>query len=37
MNKTRAEEIGWDFENGEIKTTADLEPWLEKYREKVKA
>ncbi len=34
VNRTRAAEIGWDFENGEIKTTADLEPWLEKYREK---
>ena len=34
VNKTRAQEIGWDFENGEILTTADLEPWLEKYREK---
>ena len=34
VNRTRAQEIGWDFENGEILTTADLEPWLEKYREK---
>ena len=34
VNRTRAREIGWDFENGEILTTADLEPWLEKYREK---
>ncbi len=34
VNATRAKEIGWDFENGEIKTTADLEPWLAKYKEK---
>ena len=34
VNKTRAAEIGWDFENGDIKTTADLEPWLAKYKEK---
>ena len=34
VNKTRAQEICWDFENGEILTTAYLEPWLEKYREK---
>ena len=33
VNKTAAEAIGWDYENTEIKSTADLEPWLEKYRE----
>jgi len=33
VNKTAADAIGWDFTNGEIKTTADLEPWLEKYKQ----
>ena len=34
VNKTAAEAIGWDFENEEITCTADLEPWLAKYKEK---
>ena len=33
VNKTAADAIGWDLENSEIKTTADLEPWLAKYKE----
>lgn len=33
VNKTAAEAIGWDYAKGEIKTTADLEPWLEKYKQ----
>ena len=37
VNKTAAEAIGWDFENEEITSTADLEPWLQKYKEKYPA
>ena len=35
VNKTAAEAIGWDFESeeGQITCTADLEPWLQKYKE----
>ena len=35
INKTAAEAIGWDVvaDDPSIKTTADLEPWLEKYKE----
>ena len=35
INKTAAKEIGWDVEldDPSIKTTADLEPWLQKYKE----
>ena len=35
INKTAAEEIGWDVtaDDPSIKTTADLEPWLAKYKE----
>jgi len=35
VNKTAAEAIGWDIdsEEGRITCTADLEPWLEKYKE----
>ena len=33
VNKTAAEAIGWDFQNEEITSTADLEPWLQKYLE----
>lgn len=36
INKTAAAEIGWDVvaDDPSIKTTADLEPWLAKYKEK---
>ena len=36
INKTAAKEIGWDVtaDDASIKTTADLEPWLAKYKEK---
>ena len=34
VNKTAAEAIGWDFENEPVTCTADLEPWLQKYKEK---
>ena len=36
VNKTAANEIGWDVvaDDPSIKTTADLEPWLAKYKEK---
>ena len=34
VNKTAALAIGWDPEKDEIRTTADLEPWLRKYKEK---
>ena len=37
VNKTAAEAIGWDYENTEIRSTADLEPWLQKYKEKYPA
>ena len=37
VNKTAAEAIGWDWENTEITCTADLEPWLQKYKEKYPA
>ena len=37
VNKTAAEAIGWDYENTEITCTADLEPWLQKYKEKYPA
>jgi putative aldouronate transport system substrate-binding protein len=35
VNKTAAAEIGWDVvaDDPSIKTTADLEPWLAKYKE----
>ncbi len=35
INKTAANAIGWDVQADDpsIKTTADLEPWLEKYKE----
>ncbi len=33
VNKTAADAIGWDLEATEIRSTADLEPWLEKYKE----
>lgn len=35
INKTAAEAIGWDVvaDDPSIKTTADLEPWLQKYKE----
>ena len=35
INKTAAAEIGWDVtaDDPSIKTTADLEPWLAKYKE----
>ena len=34
VNKTAAEAIGWDYEGeGKVTSTADLEPWLQKYRE----
>ena len=35
VNKTAAEAIGWDVvaDDPSIKTTADLEPWLQKYKE----
>jgi len=35
VNKTAAKEIGWDvqLDDPSIKTTADLEPWLQKYKE----
>jgi len=35
VNKTAAEAIGWDVvaDDPSIKTTADLEPWLAKYKE----
>jgi len=35
VNKTAAEAIGWDVQADDpsIKTTADLEPWLAKYKE----
>ena len=35
VNKTAAAEIGWDVvaDDPTIKTTADLEPWLAKYKE----
>ena len=33
VNKTAADAIGWDLTKDEIKTTADLEPLLQKYRE----
>ena len=33
VNKTAADAIGWDLEKDEIKTTADLEPWLKAYKE----
>ena len=34
INKTAANAIGWDVQPDDptIKTTADLEPWLEKYK-----
>ena len=36
INKTAAAEIGWDVtaDDPSIKTTEDLEPWLEKYKAK---
>jgi len=36
VNKTAAAEIGWDVtaDDPSIKTAADLEPWLAKYKEK---
>ena len=37
VNRTAAEAIGWDYENTEITCTADLEPWLQKYKEKYPA
>ena len=37
VNRTAAEAIGWDYENTEITCTADLEPWLAKYKEKYPA
>ena len=37
VNKTAADAIGWDLEKDEIRTTADLEPWLKKYKEKYPA
>ena len=33
VNKTRADAIGWDPEKDPITCTADLEPWLAKYKE----
>ena len=33
VNKTRANAIGWDPEKDPITCTADLEPWLAKYKE----
>ena len=34
VNKTAADAIGWDLSKDEIKSTADLEPWLKAYKEK---
>lgn len=34
VNKTSAELIGWDPDKDPVKSLEDLEPWLEKYREK---
>ena len=38
INKTAAKEIGWDVtaDDASIKTTADLEPWLAKYKESIR-
>ena len=33
VNKTAADAIGWDLEKDPITCTADLEPWLAKYKE----
>ena len=33
VNKTAADAIGWDLEANPITCTADLEPWLQKYKE----
>ena len=33
VNKTAAEAIGWDPEAEPVACTADLEPWLQKYKE----
>ena len=33
VNKTAADAIGWDLEANPIACTADLEPWLVKYKE----
>lgn len=37
VNKTAAEAIGWDLDSTEITCTADLEPWLAKYKERYPA
>ena len=33
VNKTAADAIGWDLEKDPITSTAELEPWLQKYKE----
>ena len=33
VNKTAADAIGWDLEKDPVTCTADLEPWLAKYKE----
>ena len=37
VNKTAADAIGWDLEKDPITCTADLEPWLARYKEKYPA